>query len=571
MLYCALASDYDGTLAGDGRVSGATVQALQRLKAAGKRLILITGRELGDLRAVFEQIRLFDIVIAENGAVLYIPAAQEERPLAESPPEKFVAALRAKDVKPLSIGRSIVATWTPNETTVLATIRELGLDWQLTFNKGAVMCLPPGVNKASGLAAALRELKLSPHNVVGVGDAENDLAFLSVCGCSVAVANAIEAVKDHADLCTAAARGAGVAELIDRWLDDPRDTFADLRRHDLRLGETIEEGAAVMLPSDRGAVLIAGASGVGKTTLTHLLLERMVAGRFQVCIVDPEGDYDGLEEVTHLGDADRTPSPEEVMGVVETPSASIAVNLLGLDVSERPAYFSRLMGQISALRAATGRPHWLILDEMHHLAPSTQELEHTALPDNLSSTIFITTRPRNLSQAALRSVRTLLGVGSGAREVLEEFCDAVGEPWPPMPESLPEDAVLFWDRDGVGGVSEARAVLVGQAKRAHRRHTRKYAEGRLGEDKSFYFRGPTGALNLRAHNLATFLQLAAGVDDGTWLYHLKRGDYTAWFRDAIKDEALAAEAQTVESSEDAEASRQALANAITRRYAAAEV
>ena len=254
------------------------------------------------------------------------------------------------------------------------------------------------------------------------------------------------------------------------------------------------------------------------------------------------------------------------MSVLETPSAGVAVNLLGLGVSERPAYFSKLMGQISALRAASGRPHWMILDEMHHLAPNTQELEHTALPDNLSSTVFVTTRSRNLSQAALRSIRTMLGVGEGAREVLEEFCDAVKEPHPQIPDPLPGDGVLVWDRE-----RGAHAVTVGQAKRGHRRHTRKYAEGRLGEDKSFYFRGAGCALNLRAYNLATFLQLAAGVDDETWFYHLKRGDYTAWFREAIKDEALAAEAQGIESNEDAEDSRKKLAGAITRRYAAANV
>jgi HAD superfamily hydrolase (TIGR01484 family) len=568
MLYCALASDYDGTLASDGRVAAATVKAVERFKATGRRLLLVTGRELGDLRAVFEQIELFDVVVAENGALLYFPATQEERALAPSPPERFVAALRAKDVKPLSVGRSIVATWTPNETVVLAIIRELGLDWQLTFNKGAVMCLPPGVNKASGLAAALSDLKLSPHNVVGVGDAENDIAFLSACGCSVAVANAIKEVKDQADFCTAAARGAGVAELIDRWLRDPMGTFSNIRRHDIRLGVTIEEGTTLMLPSYRGTVLIAGSSGVGKTALTHLLLERMIAGRFQVCIVDPEGDYDGLEGVAHLGDADRAPSPEEVMSLLEAPAASVVVNLLGLDLPERPAYFNRLISQISGFRAAMGRPHWLILDETHHLAPSTQELEHTALPDNLSATIFITTRPHILSQAALRSIRTLLAVGSGAKEVLEEFCNAIEVPSPQAPESLPGDAVLVWNRSGI---DQARAVTVGQAKHMHRRHTRKYAEGRLGEDNSFYFRGPAGALNLRAYNLATFMQLAAGVDDETWFYHLKRGDYTAWFRDVIKDGALAAEAQAVESNENSEGSRKELANAITRRYAAADV
>src|SRR5579859_4574391 len=292
MLFCALASDYDGTLARDGRTDASTRAALSAFKAAGKRLILLTGRELADLTRVFDCSSYFDAIVAENGAVLYLPATREERTLAEAPPERFVAALRAKRVNPLSVGRSIVATWTPNESAVLDTIRELKLDWQLSFNKGAVMCLPPGVNKASGLAAALEELKLSPHNVVGIGDAENDQAFLSQCGCRAAVANALDALKENADITTRSARGAGVAELIERWLADPVELFSIIRRHDLHLGESIPGGEAVSLPSDRGAVLVTGHSGGGKTALTHLLVERMTAGAYQVCIVDPEGDYD---------------------------------------------------------------------------------------------------------------------------------------------------------------------------------------------------------------------------------------------------------------------------------------
>lgn len=233
MWFCALASDYDGTLARHGTVDEATLAALRNLKAAGKRLILITGRELPSLQGVFSYSDDFEIIVAENGALLYFPATQEERSLAAAPQERFIAALRAKGVEPLSVGRSIVATWTPNETLVLETIRELGLDWQLIFNKGAVMCLPPGVNKASGLSAALEHLKLSPHNVVGVGDAENDQAFLSACGCSVAVANAIDSVRENADIRASLDHGAGVAEFIDRWLADPCATFAELRRHDI--------------------------------------------------------------------------------------------------------------------------------------------------------------------------------------------------------------------------------------------------------------------------------------------------------------------------------------------------
>ena len=216
MRYLALATDYDGTLATDGRVNAATAAALDRYRVSGRRVILVTGRELADLMRACPQLDWFSRVVAENGALLYDPATQRERALAEPPSEALVALLRARGVRPLSVGRVIVATREPHEVQVLEAIRELGLEYEVIFNKGAVMVLPSGVNKATGLAAAVEELGLSARDVVAVGDAENDHAFLAAAGCGVAVANAVPALKARADLVTVREQGAGVVELIDR-------------------------------------------------------------------------------------------------------------------------------------------------------------------------------------------------------------------------------------------------------------------------------------------------------------------------------------------------------------------
>lgn len=217
MPYRLLACDYDGTLAHQGRVDSPTLAALERLRASGRSLALVTGRQLEDLQWVFPHLDLFDRVVAENGALLYRPD-RTERILGEPPPPRLIEELGRRGVKPLAVGRVIVATSRPHETTVLETIRELGLQLQLSLNKGAVMVLPSGVDKASGLRIALEELRISAHNTVGVGDAENDQAFLALCGYSVAVANALPGVKQRADYVTRADHGAGVVELIDRLL-----------------------------------------------------------------------------------------------------------------------------------------------------------------------------------------------------------------------------------------------------------------------------------------------------------------------------------------------------------------
>src|SRR4051812_23563530 len=219
MRFLALATDYDGTIAHDGRVDDATIDALRRLRASGRRLIMVSGRELDDLHRTFDHVDLFDRVVVENGALLYDPLTKATRLLAPEPPAAFVAALKAKNV-PLSVGRSIVATVEPHEHAVLNAIHDLGLEWHVIFNKGSVMALPSGVTKATGLYPALEELGISPLQTVGVGDAENDHAFLRLCGVSVAVANALPAVKAAADIVTEGARGAGVTELIERMLGD---------------------------------------------------------------------------------------------------------------------------------------------------------------------------------------------------------------------------------------------------------------------------------------------------------------------------------------------------------------
>ena len=219
MQFIALTTDYDATLATEGVVEADTVAALERLKASGRKLVLVTGRELPNLQSVFERLDLFDRVVAENGALLYRPKTRESLPLGDPPPPEFIERLRAEGI-PLSVGHVIVATVEPHQNVVLEAIRELGLELQIIFNKGAVMILPAGVNKATGLIGALDELGLSPHKVAGIGDAENDHPFLRLCGASAAVANALPSIKAECDIVTVGSSGAGVAELIGRILAD---------------------------------------------------------------------------------------------------------------------------------------------------------------------------------------------------------------------------------------------------------------------------------------------------------------------------------------------------------------
>jgi HAD superfamily hydrolase (TIGR01484 family) len=566
MRYHVLAVDYDGTLAHDGEVDAPTLDALRRLAETGRKLVLVTGRQLDDLLEVFPDSSLFTRIVAENGAVLHRPDTKETRDLAEPVPAALADILRGAGVAPLASGRVIVSTWQPWDTTVLEAIRTLGLELQVIFNKGAVMVLPSGVNKASGLLAALDDLKISAHNCVGIGDAENDHAFLGVCECAVAVANALPMLKETADWVTAGDHGAGVIEIVEGLVRaDLADLEPRLDRHAISLGATVA-GDPVRLSPYGASVLIAGPSGSGKSTLSTALMEHLMERGYQVCVIDPEGDYSSLPDAIVLGDQERGPSPEEILDVMEAPARHVVVSLLGVPLNERPAFFDALLPRLQEQRARVGRPHWLVIDEAHHLLPPTWNPATLTLPRALTEVVLVTVHPEHVAPAVLESVSMVVGVGGSGADAIRGFCAATGRPAPAgAPAPLGPGEALAWSPRG----DAAPLVFRGLPPRAERRrHVRKYAEGELGPDRSFYFRGRDDRLNLRAQNLGLFVQIADGVDDETWLHHLRRGDYSRWFRDAIKNEDLAREAAAIEAKADAPASdsRARIRAAIGRRY-----
>jgi HAD superfamily hydrolase (TIGR01484 family) len=560
--FVALASDYDGTLAHDGQVDEPTLKALEAFRQSGRKLILVTGRELKDLESVFPQMDFFENIVAENGAVLYTPATREKKILAARPKQQFLDELRKRGVTNVGAGDVIVSTWHPYEIEVLEVIRDLGLELHVIFNKGAVMVLPSGVNKKSGLQAALDALCISEHNVVGVGDAENDHAFLEYCECSAAVANALESVKENADYTMRADRGAGVAELIGAILNGKLDCP---RRRTIPIGA--EDGQPVAIPAFGSSLLIGGASGSGKSTFVAGWLETLIECNYQFCLIDPEGDYEAFPNTIAIGDEKHAPSVDQLMIALRKPSSQVILNLMGVNISDRPRFLDQLLPRLLEMRARTGRPHWIILDEAHHMLPGDWTLPSADLTGSLENIALITVHPEHVSPAALRAVDTVLAIGTAPGKIFEAFAQTLGIP-PPQTENsdLAPGEMLAWLLKT--GQTHRLRVRFAQAERV--RHKRNYSAGNLGEDKSFYFRGPEDKLNLRAQNLTMFLQIADGLDDDTWNYHLARGDYSRWFREAIKDEQLAQEAAQFEHNHslNARETREQIKSAIERRYTA---
>jgi len=563
MRYFVLATDYDGTLARLGHVEPSVWEAIRRLRESGRKAIMVTGRELEDLQAICPHLDLFERVVAENGALIFRPATKEVQTLSEPPPPEFAARLKALGVAPLSAGHVIVATVKPYETAVLKTINELGLELQVIFNQESVMVLPSGVNKATGLVAALKDLGYSPHNTVAIGDAENDHALLSVCECGVAVGNGVPALKERADWVTRGAEGAAVVELIERVLADELEAAnARLGRHNILLGAA-PDGREERIPPYGKNLLVAGTSGSGKATVVAGLLERLADAKYQYILIDPEGRFPQLPASVVLGSAQQAPVMQELPPLVKG-GRNVVINLAAMPLADRPGFFDPLFSRLMDMRGRTGRPHWIVVDEAHHLTPTNWAKDK--VPARLHDIALVTVHPGRVSPTMLQAVDLVLAVGQEPAKTLSEFFGAAGTVAPALEPAVlaPGEALAFWVKERRGPYKLVPTLPRGE----RQRHRRKYVDGRLPDDRVFVFYGPERKLKLRAYNLTTFLELAAGVDDGTWLYHLRAREYSKWFREGIQDDELAREIERIElkHANDAVASLDAVHKVVQERY-----
>lgn len=218
LAYRVLACDGDGTLTTKKKLARETEQALERWRKSGRQLVLATGETEEELRG-FPGLSHFDLVVAENGAVLYWPSTKASRVLSTRKPDVLAERLKAMKVEPLTVGKVIISTELDNAETLKRVLHEHAPAWTIIRNRNEIMALPRGIDKSTGMCVALEDLGVSRSEAVGIGDAENDAALLQCCGLGVAVENAVLELKNCANLVIEGGSGVGVVRLIDRLLE----------------------------------------------------------------------------------------------------------------------------------------------------------------------------------------------------------------------------------------------------------------------------------------------------------------------------------------------------------------
>jgi hydroxymethylpyrimidine pyrophosphatase-like HAD family hydrolase len=541
-------ADVDGTLTTHDALVPDLVDVLAESRGAGVQIVLLTGRIASELFADLPTIgEHADVLVVENGAVVIIDGNSEL--LTEPVDLALDEALTARNI-PFRRGQVLVAVDGQHCAAVADTIALLGLDCQIIRNRNALMVLPTGVTKGSGLGAALARLNRSPHNAIAVGDAENDIPMLMEAELGVAVANAISSVKHKADLVLNKPNAAGVLELLRGPLLSGAERRCPPRRW-ITVGQ-LSDGLPASLPGSQARIVVTGPAGSGKSHLTGLMAEQWIVAGYSVLVVDPEGDHTELKALDHVLSVDcgrYLPEPTEILEMFR-PTVSLVLDMSVLSNEQKSSYLARLRPVIEAFREGHGFPHWIIYDEAHLLGK-----EEVARWERRGGYVLASFAPVGLPGHELTDSDFLIEMNCTTRG---------GRKLNPAREAIIT----------TGG--QRTTFTVAARRTGHIRHRHKYGQSFLPVTRRFYFHTAQHDPIPAAANMAEFCSALDQLSPDALAFHLERGDFSRWIGQTIADNELASEVEAWEDelaahrAAELEHIRQQIVYAISARYRASD-
>jgi len=568
----AFAVDFDGTLTRDGRLAADVRESIAEVRRRGIKVVLATGRRLSDLQEAAGDVTCFDAIVAENGAVLHVPAREQTTALAPAPSAAFLEELRRRSIN-VVVGLSVVETDAWNAPAVIEAIRSLREPLVVVFNRGRLMVLPPAVAKSTGLRHALWILRLSIHNTIGIGDAENDHDLLAACEVGAAVAWASAPLRGAADEIIEGEGPSAVARYLLDAANRPRLAGARLTHHSLLLGRE-HDGDPVRLGIQGRTILVTGEPGTGKSWLAGLLCEQLILQAYSLAVIDPEGDYGALAMmpgVIHLGGADGLPSAREISRAFQHPGVNVVIDLSKLDHLKKVSYVRGLLQLLNTLRRQHGLPHKILLDEAHYFLSDLREPD--LIDPALSGYLLVTYRGSMLAPVVSAASDTIT-IALRETDPAEIESLAAMRPHQATVTRLadllaglqPNEAVLLPGPDEARGV--ARRFELANRVTAHVRHRSKYLDMPVGDTQAFQFAEP-GSPGRRARSLREFTGIVSSLPADQLGGFLSRHDFSRWLDDVFRDKALAERVREIESRRATINARDvaaAIAQAIRARY-----
>lgn len=449
----------------------------------------------------------------------------------------------------VEVGDCIIEADVACAPVLLEAVQKLELPLTLLFNRSRVMLLPQGISKATGLREILKTLRLSLHNCIGVGDAENDHAMIDVCEIGVAVSWGSKRLQEIADDVVHGDGPAAVGNYISavsahRKLPAHR---ADSRR--ILLGHT-HTGEAVETAVHGRNILIAGDPRSGKSWITGLFCEQLILQGYCLCVIDPEGDYETLESlpgVVVLCADEYPPRLDEIARALRYPDVSVVIDLSAITHEQKVAYVETLLPMLASLRRRIGLPHWIVVDEAHYFLHQPNLAE--CVDFELAAYVLITYRPSQIHPELIHAVESTIVTPFTNLDEIRVLAAL----------SRTEESEARWSELLRGlAIDEAAVVTYSSTPSfptrftitnritSHVRHRTKYIEVPMPLERAFVFTGGGRSFGPPARTLKEFVRMQERVPVAALQAHARRGDFSRWVQEVFGDAPLAKDIHALE-------------------------